>query len=192
VKHFVYSSVGSADKETGIPHFESKWHIEKHIRSLRLPATFLRPVFFMENFFMAEMREAIYEGILPMGLQPDKPLQMVAVDDIGIFGALAFAHPSMWIGMAIDLAGDELTGPQIARRFTDTIGREVRYRQVPIERIRGYSHDYAAMVEWFNARGYEADISYLRALHPGLETFDKWLVRTEWKTAQAVEHGAVR
>jgi uncharacterized protein YbjT (DUF2867 family) len=44
VKHFVYSSVGGAERNTGIPHWESKWEIEKHIRSLGLPATVLGPV----------------------------------------------------------------------------------------------------------------------------------------------------
>lgn len=193
VSHFVYSSVGSADKNTGIPHFESKWRIEKHIRALDLPATILRPVFFMENFLMPSMRDAIYSGTLSLGLKPDKPLQMVAVDDIGIFGALAFAHPSTWIGRELDLAGDELAGPRIAERFAETIGRDVTYAQTPIEQIRTSSEDYAVMMEWFNAKGYEADIDYLRNLHPGLETLEKWLLRTEWKKAEALEkQGATR
>ena len=52
VKHFVYSSVGGAERETGIPHWESKWEIEKHIRSLGLPATVIRPVAFMETYYI--------------------------------------------------------------------------------------------------------------------------------------------
>jgi uncharacterized protein YbjT (DUF2867 family) len=50
VGHFVYSSVGSADKETGIPHFESKVEVEEHLRSSGLRYTIVRPVFFMENW----------------------------------------------------------------------------------------------------------------------------------------------
>ncbi|MBD3317110.1 MAG: NAD(P)H-binding protein [Chitinivibrionales bacterium] len=187
VEHFVYSSVGSADKNTGIPHFESKWRIEGHIRSLNLPATILRPVSFMENFFVPDTYDAIYGGTLALGLDPDKPLQLVAVDDIGIFGALAFSHPGKWIGEALDIAGDELTGPRMAELFANAIGGNVEYVQMPIERIRTFSEDYAAMVEWFNAKGYEANIEFLRAIHPGLETLEKWLLRTEWKKREPVE-----
>src|SRR5436305_2172481 len=49
VRHLVYSSVGGAERKTGVAHFESKWQIEEHIRTLGLPATILRPVFFMSN-----------------------------------------------------------------------------------------------------------------------------------------------
>ena len=50
VQHFVYSSVGSAYGQTGIPHFDSKWEVEEHIRSLALPYTIVRPVALMENW----------------------------------------------------------------------------------------------------------------------------------------------
>lgn len=50
ITHYVYTSVGSAHRNTGIPHFDSKWKVEQHIRQIGLPATILRPVWFMENF----------------------------------------------------------------------------------------------------------------------------------------------
>ncbi len=49
VSHFVYSSVGSAHRDTGISHFESKRRVEGHVRSLGMPYTIVRPVFFMHN-----------------------------------------------------------------------------------------------------------------------------------------------
>jgi uncharacterized protein YbjT (DUF2867 family) len=52
VRHFVYSSVGGAERKTGIPHWESKWEVEKHIRGLGLPATVIRPVTFMEGYYI--------------------------------------------------------------------------------------------------------------------------------------------
>ncbi|MBN1128240.1 MAG: NmrA/HSCARG family protein [Chitinispirillaceae bacterium] len=186
VKHFVYTSVGSAHRNTGIPHFESKWKIEQHIRSLRLAHTILRPVFFMENFYMPDTQKALYEGTFSLGTRPDQPLQIVAVDDIGVFAAMAFDRPGDFVGREIDLAGDELTGPQMAERMGQAIGRSVSFVQTPIEAIRGFSEDYALMVEWFNAKGYEADIKHLREEHPGLENLDTWLVRAAWKKAEAV------
>ena len=50
VAHYVYTSVGGAERNTGIPHFETKWKVEQYIERLNLPATIFRPVFFMENF----------------------------------------------------------------------------------------------------------------------------------------------
>jgi len=184
IRHFVYSSVGSADRQTGIPHFESKFRIEEHIRSIDLPHTILRPVFFMENFGYA--RDAIVGGTLAQPLDPAKPLQMVAVDDIGAFAALAFAQPAPWLGRAVDLAGDELTMPQAADVFGRVIGRPVRYEQAPMEYIRqAMGEENATMFTWFNDVGYTADIPALRALYPRLTTLEQWLRDNGWTGAGA-------
>jgi len=66
--HFVYSSVASADRKTGIPHFDSKFQIEEHIRNLGFRYTIFRPVFFMENFM--NMRDGIDQGTFSMPLKP--------------------------------------------------------------------------------------------------------------------------
>ena len=91
VEHFVYSSVGSAHRQTGIPHFESKWEVEEHVRLIGLPYTILRPAFLMQNWEW--MREMILGGTLAQPLDPDKPFQQVAVEDIGAFAAIAFENP---------------------------------------------------------------------------------------------------
>jgi uncharacterized protein YbjT (DUF2867 family) len=60
VQHFVYSSVGSAHRNTGIPHFDNKWRVEETIRSLKFPSyTIIRPVFFMENFLSPWFKQGI-------------------------------------------------------------------------------------------------------------------------------------
>jgi len=107
VKHFVYSSVGGAERNTGIPHFDSKWEIEQHVRALGLPTTILRPVFFMDNFNSPNFRPAILQGTLTLALRPARTLQIIAVDDIGGFAAQAFEKPGEYIGRAFELAGDE-------------------------------------------------------------------------------------
>jgi uncharacterized protein YbjT (DUF2867 family) len=184
IQHLVYSSVGSADRQTGIPHFESKYQIEEHIRAIGLPHTILRPVFLMENF-LAD-RDAIVGGTLAEPLLPATPLQMVAVDDIGAFAALAFAEPEQWIGRAIELAGDELTMPQAAERFGRVIGRPVQYVQVPLAEVRRTrGEDQATMVTWFNQVGYGADLPTLRAIYPALTTLEQWLRCTGWQGAAA-------
>ena len=180
VEHFVYSSVGSAHRETGIPHFDSKWEIEEHVRKLGLPYTILRPVFFMQNWEI--MRDPILEGTLPQPLDPDKPLQHVAVEDIGAFTALAFEHPDEWIGREVDLAGDEQTMPQMAETFSRVTGKEIDYYRVPWDQFEEQmGEEYAAMYRWFNDVGYEADIAALRQEYPELTTFEQYLRGHGWE-----------
>jgi uncharacterized protein YbjT (DUF2867 family) len=184
IQHLVYSSVGSADRQTGIPHFESKYQIEEHIRAIGLPYTILRPVFLMENFLAN--RDAIVGGTLGEPLLPETKLQLVTVDNIGAFAALAFAKPAQWIGRAIELAGDELTMPQAAERFGRVIGRPVRYVQVPMAEFRRTSgQEMATMFTWFNQVGYGANLPTLRAIYPALTTLEQWLRRTGWQGAAA-------
>jgi uncharacterized protein YbjT (DUF2867 family) len=176
IQHFVYTSVGGADRKSGLPHFESKWQIEAHIRSLGLPATILRPVFFMENLRSPWMGPR--DGVLAVALSPSTALQMIASDDIGAFAALAFARPQGFIGKALEIAGDSLTMPQVADAFTRASGQPVRFVEQPLEQVRSFNAEMADMMAWFNDHGYAADIPALRKLHPGLLTFETWLRKT--------------
>lgn len=162
VSHFVYSSVASADRATGIPHFESKWHIEEAVRQLGFPShTVIRPVFFMENFLAPSVRAGLEAGKLAMPIQPTTSLQMITVEDIGRFGAWAFEHHRKLNGQAIDIAGDERTMPEVARIIAAAADREIEFVQVPIEEVRKSSQDAAIMYEWFDAVGYDVDIEAL-------------------------------
>src|SRR6266487_5057182 len=103
VQHLVYSSVGSAHRGMGQKHFESKWIIEQYIQSLNIPYTILRPVLFMDNYnwSRAQILNGTFTG---MGLRSDKEVQSIAVEDIGVFVALAFANPEKYLGKTIELA----------------------------------------------------------------------------------------
>jgi uncharacterized protein YbjT (DUF2867 family) len=175
VKHYVYSSVGGADRDSKVPHFESKWAIENHLRALGLPLTIVRPVFFFENFGGWAMQPAGDGHTLAMPLSPDRPLQAVAVDDIGAFVALAFADPTGWIGMEFELAGDERTLPEYSAAIAGAIGAPVDYVQVPWEALRAENEDFFRMYDFFEREGYQADLGALRAQYPGLHTFASWL-----------------
>src|SRR5918993_3994561 len=182
VQHCVYNSVGSAHRQTGISHFDSKWEVEEHMRKLALPYTILRPVFFMQNW--KTMREPILEGTLAQPLDPDKPFQHVSVEDVGAFAAIAFEHPDEWIGREVDIAGDEQTMPVIAETFGRAIGREVDYYQVPWDQFEEQmGEEYAVMYRWFNDVGYEADIDALRREYPELTTFERYLRSHGWEGA---------
>jgi uncharacterized protein YbjT (DUF2867 family) len=153
VVHYVYTSVGSAHKRTGIPHFDNKWRIEETVRGLRFPShVILRPVFFMENL------------LAPYSLQGDTlawARQMIAVDDIGWFGARAFTDAAALNRREIGLAGDVRTMPEAAEILTDALGRPIAFAQTPIEQVRQYSEDTALMLQWFERVGYSADIAGL-------------------------------
>jgi uncharacterized protein YbjT (DUF2867 family) len=179
VKHFVYSSVGSSYRKTGVPAFDGKWKIEEYIRGIGLPYTILRPTSLMEDW--EEMREEIIGGTLAQPLDPDKPLKQASVDDIGAFAAMAFEDPEGWLGREVDLAGDESTMVELAETLGRVIGREVEYVQVSWEEFReAYGEDLTVMYEWFNEVGYEADIAALRDEYPGLTTFEQYLRNHGW------------
>ena len=156
VAHFVYSSVGSAHRRTGIPHFDNKWRIEETVRSLGFPShVILRPVFFMENLLSPW---ALQGDKLAAAIQPTTKLQMIAVADIGQMGALAFTRSSELAGQQLDLAGDAVTLPEAAAILSEALGRTIELQQLPIEAVRRQSEDTARMFEWFDRVGYDADI----------------------------------
>ena len=183
VQHFVYSSVGGAERSSGVPHFESKWHIEQHVRALSLPATILRPVGFMDNHNW--QRTNILNGtFFSMGLRPDKGWQMIAVDDIGGIAALVFERHESFIGTALEIAGDELTEPQIVETLSRVIGRPVQLGQRPPDPHFPSIPEQMTMIKWANETGYQADIPALRALYPPLMTYEAWLRKNGWENAQ--------
>jgi len=158
VEHFVYTSVGSAHKRTRIPHFDNKWRIEETVRGLRFPShVILRPVFFMENLLAPF---SLQGSTLAWALGPGTKLQMIAVEDIGWFGARAFTDAAL-NGREIDLAGDVRTMPEAAEILTEALGQPIAFAQTPIEEVRQYSKDMAVMLQWFERVGYSADIGDL-------------------------------
>src|SRR5512138_943667 len=96
VQHLVYSSVGSAHRGMGQKHFDSKWIIEQYIHSLDIPYTILRPVAFFENFNW-ERASTLNGTFNAIGLRPEKVRQMIAVEDVAMFVALAFANPEQYL-----------------------------------------------------------------------------------------------
>lgn len=155
VQHFVYSSVASAQRQTGIPHFENKWRVEEVIRGLGFPSyVIVRPVFFMENLLSPWFLNGDTIGT---ALPPTTVLQMIAVDDIGKYGLLAFEREDLK-NQAIDIAGDALTLPAATATLSEALGKKLNYVEYPIAAVRANSEDFALMLEWFAKVGYNADI----------------------------------
>jgi uncharacterized protein YbjT (DUF2867 family) len=174
IEHLVYSSALGANLGLS-PLSTPKQTLEHELLASGLSVTIMRPVGFMEN----------YAGP-GRGLQPDATIrtpappqvieQLIAVSDIGAFAALAFANPDRYIGQSFELAGDELTVPQIAAAMSAALDRPVRYGQIPIEEIRRVAPDRAASLErLYSQDPPRADISALREQHRGLLSFEGWL-----------------
>jgi len=185
VQHFVYSSVGSAHRNTGIPHFDSKWHVEQAIDNLDFPSrVVLRPVFFMENFLSPMFLDGIRKGQIAMGLDPTTALQMIAVADIGRYGRWAFQEQDKLNGRAIDIAGDERTLSETARVIGEAAERKIDFVSVPIEEVRKQSEESATMYEWFDRVGYNVDIDAV-SRESGIRptTLKQWASQVSWPAA---------
>jgi uncharacterized protein YbjT (DUF2867 family) len=183
VEHFVYSSVGGAERNSGIDHWESKWEIEQHIRKLGLPATILRPAAFMENYYIDQVEIGILKGKLMDPIRADKPHQTIAADDIGAFAALAFEAPERFLGAEIELAGSELTNPEAAQVFSRVLGKAIKFQRIPMPVVRLLlGREFYQMFRWFNAAGFKANIEELRRSYPEvrLQSLEEWLRREGW------------
>lgn len=177
VQHFVYASVGSAHKNTGIPHFENKFRVEETIKGLGFPSyAIVRPVFFMENLPSPWFLQG---DKLMTAMKPTTKLQMIASDDVGRFGAAAFIDAKKHKNAEIDVAGDSATMVEAAEAVSEVVGKKVTFEAIPIEAVRSNSEDFALMLEWFERVGYSADIASLEAT---------WGIRPqtlkEWARAQ--------
>ena len=183
IKHFVYSSVGGAERKTKIPHWESKWKVENYVRQLGLPVTVIRPVSFMETYYIDQVEIGILKGKLADPIRGDKPYQTIATDDIGAFVALAFERPSEFIGKTLEIAGSELTNVEAAKVFSRVLGKQVKFQRIPLPVVRLLlGKEFYAMFRWFNEAGYQADISALRREYPEihLHTLEEWLRTEGW------------
>jgi uncharacterized protein YbjT (DUF2867 family) len=182
VEHFVYSSVGSAERNTGIPHFDSKFQVEEYIRSLAqpvlgtigLPHTILRPVFFFYNY--NGMLPMVKNGTLPQPLSPDTKLQQLSEEDYGTMVAEVFERPADFANRAIEVASVEMTMPEIAAAFSHVLGKPVTYQQIPFEAFEQQAgEEVTIMFRWFENVGYTADFAQLKRDFPALTDFESYL-----------------
>ena len=185
IGHLIYSSVADADKQTGIPHFESKYLVEQHVRQLGIPHTISAPVAFMENAVAPWSTGALSQGTLAFAMPPKRVLQLVALADIGAFVAALAERREQVFGKRYDFAGDELSGEEQAKILTKAIGRPIRYQEIPIAAARQQSEDAALMFEWFDRVGYDVDIAALRRQFPEVRWhgFADWARAFDWSAS---------
>jgi len=183
VPHVVYSSVSDANRNTGVPHFDSKWDAEQRLQDSGLVVTITAPVFFADNVVAPWNVPSLKTGTFSHAMPADRRLQVVSVRDIGRFNAAVIARGPTLAGRRINYAGDELTSAEMTEVMARHSGRPLTYAEQPIEQVRAMMEDTATMFEWFVRDGYTADISALRQEFPEVEwmTFDDWASTVDWK-----------
>jgi len=182
VKHLVYSSVANADRNTGIPHFESKYKVEQHIQNLGIPYTIIGPTFFMENL-LTYLKPGLEQGQLALPLSPSSILQQSAVQNIAEFSALVLEHSKTFLDKRIDIASDEVTGEQATKVLSNELGRKISYVHIPLDRVREGNEDMARMFEWYEKVGTGIDIPSLHQEYPQVN----WLSFKDWAKSQLLD-----
>jgi uncharacterized protein YbjT (DUF2867 family) len=184
ISHFVYSSVCNADDHTGVPHFETKNIIEQYIHEIGIKATILRPVKFMENYYIPQVFKGILGGKLFDSIKAEKKHQMIATDDIGACAAETFINPQKFIGHTIELAGDELSNEQIAIEMSRIMGKPIKFKRLPLFLAKlMMDKEMYLMFKWFNEKGFTADMEGMKLHFPSVHptTLSKWLEKENWQ-----------
>ncbi len=173
LKHFIFSSICKAKdplkSEPAPSHFSNKWLIEDYIKINKLQdiTTFLRPVSYFENFNSDLPGLHIKQNMFPGIVSPKKPWQTIAVDDIGLWAMAVFLNPKKFLGEELNIAGEELTGEEMASTFNQLEGnqsKKTKYFMIPKFILNLIEHDISIMASWIERAGYGADLKKLKTL----------------------------
>jgi uncharacterized protein YbjT (DUF2867 family) len=182
VAQIVFSTVASP---TGAPAPSvgtiGKLRIEEYLREHIAQATVLRPVRFMTNYLSFGFAgiDGIADGVHRHLFPPDEPMQVIALEDIAEFAALAFAQPDRFAGRTLELAGDQPTPVQAAAAITEATGIPVRYQELTHDELTAIRPEIAETGRrWRDGHRWHADIEALRVIHPGMRTLADWLAES--------------
>ncbi|MGW4814111.1 NmrA/HSCARG family protein [Kitasatospora cineracea] len=180
VPHVVFNSVFGADRERGVPHHDSKHAIEEYLRKSGLRASMVRATAFMENF-ASVLAPSLEHGeiVLRMPLPEDVALKMISVRDIGRVAAALLLDIAQAPGGAVDLVGDELTGPRIAAAFGARAGLPARYETLPLS-VLPTELDRVMFREFAKAAERPADPAVVRSIEPAALDLVEWIRTTGW------------
>ena len=176
VRHYVFPSLALADLHTGIPYFEAKVAIERHIASSRLPATILRPAIFMEDLVETKYAPPMWWGTVRRTVGADKKLNWVAVDDLGAIVGRVFADPDAYIGRDITVAGDYRSIGEAGEIFKRVTGKRPLAIPAPLWLIRRVVNaDLVPMWEWLGKNPVVSALDPARQILPQIKDMERWL-----------------
>ncbi|HBU7546360.1 NmrA/HSCARG family protein [Klebsiella aerogenes] len=175
VQHLVYSSGGAvSDRPTGVAHFDTKAEIERHIHTLPIVSTIVRPATFMELLVMPGF--GLDEGQFHFFMQPDGAMQVLAVEDIGKIVAAIYAQPERFKGKTFEIASDVVTGLQLQELFSAAAGRLITYSRFSdaVLTANPFLQKLTALADDGRLVGH-ASLEEMRQLNPQLQSFESWL-----------------
>jgi uncharacterized protein YbjT (DUF2867 family) len=178
VSHFLYSSVIGCDLRTGVPHWESKFVIENHIKKIGLPYTIIRPAALYENFLIPQVRSRLLKDKLVLPADKNKVQQYISVEDIGRISTTLFMNPETYTSKTINLAVEQMDGLQLAGTFSKVSGKETKYQKLPklITRL-AMGKDLYKMFRWINENDvvFVKDLNAFKKEFPGLLSLEEWI-----------------
>ena len=184
IGHLVYSSVANANKNTGIPHFESKYAVEQHIQTLGIPFTICAPVAFMENVIAPWSIEAFKAHKIVQALPSEIKLKQISLRTLGEFVTAVIEKRNAVFNQRFDIASDEVTGKEMADILTQAIKQKIHYESFPTSELRKFDDDMAMMFDWLQQSGYNVDMNNLHSKFPNVvwQSYAQWADSTDWSS----------
>ena len=199
VKHVIWSSLDDTRKKVPlsdnrmptlkekykVPHFDAKGEADKFFLESGVPATILQTSFYWDNFIYFGMgpkkgADGKFALTLPMG---DKKLPGIAAEDIGKCAYGIFKKGAAYAGKTVGIAGEHLTGKQMAEKFAAALGQPVVYNAVTPDTYRSFG--FPGADDLGNMFQYKADfneaycaarsLDFSKSIDPELKSFDGWL-----------------
>lgn len=178
VKHFLYTSVSGCDQHTGIPHWEIKYQVENHIKTIELPYTIIRPVSFYQNFLFPQVSSRINKGKLVTPTVANRTMQFISTDDIGPISVKIFQQPENYLGKTITIGAEQMDMKQVADVFSTVLGRKITYQKLPgfITRL-AMGKNLHKMFNWCNKNDciFIKDLDAIKSEFPGMTRMDHWI-----------------
>lgn len=183
VLHLVYSSAVNADRNTGVPHFDSKYKVEQHITAIGIPYTIIAPCWFMEDTLADWALPSLKEGKYSPGTKPpESKMVQIPAEDIASFAVLVLENRDRFLGKRIDIAADERPGYECAEILSRVTERRIEYVPILPEVARQQSEDFQRMWQWDEQVGTQVDIPALRREYPEMRwhSFEEWAKVQDW------------
>ena len=176
--YLVYASAAGALQARGVPMLDSKRRVEEHLATLPVLHAVIAPAYFMDNLDYPWNRAVLRVGQWPIPLAPDRTVQLIPAIDMARFAALVIEQPGDFAGRRIELASDEVTGPEAARILSGILHRPITHPQA----IPAPLAPMAPFFRWLAGAGFHADIQQLRTHHPeiGWHSLRHWAAEHDW------------
>ena len=174
VQHFVYSSSSAGHPLDGFPG-AAKMQIGRHLSESGISYTIVMPGTFMEGFLPLERQQEILRDGYGDGRSPEAGMEFVALEDLGFIAGEIFENPEQWIGVAQHLAGDSVSGTELAGILSRVSGRDIEFKATePPFWMMG-------MLEWMQQQPDAGpEVAALRERYPRLITLEEFLREHRW------------